>query len=607
MVNIKHWDIYTILICKNIPFSILKIIPLSNIILYSSLFSFFDEWKGRNHMEKTPVTFQQLCETIELLSASCDSYPYVYDYLQDYFYISPNAAKRFAMTSHSFHEANTQFRSFIHPDDYNDFYKDLNNTISDLQDSYDMQYRMMNKDGESVWINTRGKKVITEDGYTYIVGCFNEIGTRQKADNISGLLGESSLKNYLEGFIPFLPTGYLLRLGIDDFKGINERLGIEYGDLILKKTAECISKCLQPGQELYRLVADEFMVIDFSGDDLEHAVSLYKSIRSNIDRFVEENQYEAVFTISGGILESDNLEDFSFADVMKLSEYALNEAKRRGKNQCYTFISNDYKYFLRRRHLSQLLRQAVRNNYAGFEAYFQPLFHADTHTLYGAETLMRYHTEEYGSVSPGEFIPLLEETGLIIPMGRWILHQALFACRHIQRWIPNFQITVNVSYIQIMKSNIINDIVSASAQYNIPPTQVTVELTESGILESDIHFSKIWEKLKANGIRLALDDFGTGYSNFHYLNDLQPDIIKIDRSFTAKAAESDYEYNLLSLMSNLVHNLNSKICIEGIETEAERDRLQALNPDYSQGFYYGHPCPLYDFIEQFVEQTPMYT
>lgn len=204
-------------------------------------------------------------------------------------------------------------------------------------------------------------------------------------------------------------------------------------------------------------------------------------------------------------------------------------------------------------------------------------------------------------ISPAEFIPVLEETGLIIPLGRWILHQALQACQKVRQWIPDFQITVNVSYIQIMKSNIINEIVSAINEYDIPPSQVVIELTESGAIESDTHFSKIWDKLKANGIRLALDDFGTGYSNFQYLYDLQPDIIKIDRSFTAKALQNEYEYNLLNLMSGLVHNLDLKICIEGIETEDERNRMQELSPDYSQGFFFGRPCPFEQFIEQFVK------
>lgn len=554
-------------------------------------------------MEKKPLTVEQLCQTIELFHTTCDDYPYVYDFANDYYYISPDAKKRFAMPCNSFHNVVDNLRSFVYPDDFPALQKDLDEVLSGKKATHNMQYRMINQQDEPIWINCRGHIIEIDDQLSCMVGCINEIGTRQKADNISGLLGESSLKSYLEGFAPFFPSGYLLRLGIDDFKGINEKLGVEYGDYILKKTAECISSCLSPGQQLYRLVADEFMVLDFLGDGLEHAIDLYKSVRTAVDKFVESNQYEAVFTMSGGALESSNLDDFSFSDIMKLSEYSLNEAKRRGKNQCYSFVLEDYEQHLKRRHLRQLIRQAVCNNNEGFSAYFQPLFHADSHTLYGAETLMRFYTEEYGMVSPGEFIPILEETGLIIPLGRWILHQALFACKHIQQWIPDFQITVNVSYIQIMKSNIISEIVTAATQYNIEPSKVIIEITESGQLESDVQFSKIWDKLKANGIRLALDDFGTGYSNFHYLNDLQPDVIKFDRSFTAKAMENEYEYNLLALMSGLVHNLNLKICIEGIETEEEHNRMLNLNPDYSQGFYYGRPCPLVDFIEQFVKKS----
>lgn len=547
------------------------------------------------------VTIKQLCEIIDLMHPCMDDYAYVYDLQNDFFYIAPNAVKRFLMPDYQFHDVANTLSKFVYEEDFPALQEDLAEIVEGKKDFHNIQYRWMSRDGDPVWINCRGYAVKKDGKPSYMLGCINEIGTRQKADNISGLLGEASLESYLKEFYPFFPNGYLLRLGIDDFKGINEKLGMEYGDMILRKTAECISLCIHPGQQLYRLVADEFVILDFLGDDLEHAVNLYKQIRQTVDQFVEENHYEAVFTISGGILESSKLEEFSFSDTMKLSEFALNEAKRRGKNQCYTFLPDDYDRFLRRRKIKQLLRQSVCNNFAGFEAYFQPLFHADTHTLYGAETLMRFTSEEYGSISPAEFIPILEETGLIIPLGRWILHQALQACKQIQQFIPEFQITINVSYVQIVKSDIIGEIVSATKEYGINPSKVVIELTESGVLESDIHFSKIWEKLKANEIRLALDDFGTGYSNFHYLNDLQPDIIKIDRSFTAKAMENDYEYNLLALMSGLVHNLNLKICIEGIETEDERNRIQTLSPDYSQGFYFGKPCPLDQFMEQFVK------
>ena len=549
--------------------------------------------------DSQPITFQQLCKTIDLLHTCIANY--AYDIKNDYYYISPSALQRFKIPDNAFHEVMNTHKYFVYPSDLDNFQKEFENMLSGQKDFQNAQYRWIDIKGDPVWINCRSYIVKENDAPTYMIGCINEIGTKQKADNISGLLGESSLQGYLQEFYPLFPSGYLLRLGIDDFKGINEKLGVEYGDKLLRKIAECITSCILPNQKLYRIVADEFMILDFSGEGLESAVSLYRQIRQTIDSFVEENQYEAVFTISGGILESSSIEEFSFSDIMKLSEFALNEAKRRGKNQCYSFIQTDYDDFIKRRKLKQVLRQAVCNDFKGFEAYFQPLFHTDSHTLYGAETLMRFRSEEFGMISPVEFIPVLEETGLIIPLGRWILHQALQACQTVRQWIPNFQITVNVSYIQIMKSNIINEIVSAIEEYDIPPSQVVIELTESGAIETDTHFSKIWDKLKANGIRLALDDFGTGYSNFQYLYDLQPDIIKIDRSFTAKALENEYEYNLLNLMSGLVHNLDLKICIEGIETEEERNRMQELSPDYSQGFFFGRPCPFDQFIEQFVK------
>ena len=168
--------------------------------------------------------------------------------------------------------------------------------------------------------------------------------------------------------------------------------------------------------------------------------------------------------------------------------------------------------------------------------------------------------------------------------------------------MPDFHISINISYIQVMKSNIINEIISAVDMHGIDTSNVIIELTESGILESDSRVIKLVANLKNNGIRLALDDFGTGYSNFHYLNELKPDIIKIDRSFTLKALQNDYEYQLLSLMSNMVHSLNLKMCIEGIETNDELAKMSKLSPDYCQGYYWGKPCPYQEFQSLYIAQ-----
>lgn len=529
-----------------------------------------------------------------------DDYLYVYDFEHDFYYISPHAVQRFAISCNHFHNVVQEHEKFVYAGDLEKLQEELELLQSGKQDSHNMVYRWVGKYGQLIWINCRGFVARDGERALYMVGCINEIGTAQKADNVSGLLGSSSLKIYLEESFPQVPNGYFLRLGIDGFKEINEKLGSGYGDMILSKVAECISQSASPDQKIYRLISDEFLVLDLQGGNSEDADVLYNKIRRKIAHFVEKNMYEAVFTISAGLLECDKVKRYTFSDIMRLSEFALNEAKRQGRNKMYTFHVDDYEKFIRKNQLTQILRQAVNNNFEGFEVYFQPLFHAVTDKIYGAESLMRFHTQEYGMVSPGEFIPILEETGLIIPAGRWILYQALDKCKKIQAYIPDFRVSINVSYIQVLKSNIIDEIIAAVTEYGSSPSTVIVELTESGLLESDARFSNLGANLRKKGILLALDDFGTGYSNFHYLYDLRPDIIKFDRSFTAAAMESEYEYNLLFLMAEMAHDLELKICVEGIETEEELKKVKKLLPAYCQGFFFGRPHPYQEFLEKFV-------
>ncbi len=542
-----------------------------------------------------PLSVPNLSKIIDLVHPCMDDYLYVYDFIHDYYYISPHAVDRFALPSNEFHDVVANHEKFVYPADLPELQEDLAVMIAGEKDFHNMQYRWVSVTGEPIWINCRGYTVKEAGKPVYMVGCINEIGTRQKADNVSGLLGITGLQQYLLEHSHEIQHGYLLHLGLDDFKEVNEKLGNDYGDMILRRTAECISSCITPGQKLFRAVADEFILIDTQCSNMKQAAAQYKVIRQTVDDFVETNHYEAVFTISGGILPFQDIKGRSFSDMMKLSEFSLNEAKRDGKNRYYIFQAEDYNKFLRRKRITQLLRQSVNHNFEGFECYLQPIFHASTNSIHGAEALMRFHTEEFGMISPIEFIPLLEETGLIMPAGKWMLHRSLTICREIQDHMPGFHININISYIQVMKSNIINEIISAIDMHGIDTSNVIIELTESGLLESDRRVTKLVSNLKRNGVRLALDDFGTGYSNFHYLNELKPDIIKIDRSFTLKALQNEYEYQLLSLMSDMVHSLNLKMCIEGIETNDELNKMSKLSPDFCQGYYWGKPCPYDEF------------
>lgn len=547
------------------------------------------------------ITLEQFEKIIELYNSTMDDFLYAYDMVNDVYCISANAMVRFRMPGQIFGNAGEELRKVVYYADYDELNADLLRVKNGEQDYHSIEYRWLDKDGNAVWINCRGVPIRDKAGNTcYMVGCINEIGKIQKADNVSGLLRESVLCRELSEIQSESLDGYILRIGIDHFKEINENKGIEYGDMILRKTAECIKKVISPKQKLYRIMADEFIIVDYSGQSVERAKKLYKQIRRKIDNFIEGNGYEVFYTISGGILDFSSVEEKSYVNLMKLTEFALNEAKRRGRNRYYIYEKGDYDDFLRRRRLIHLLRQAVNNKFEGFETYFQPVVDVKERKIRGAEALLRFRTEETGPVSPAEFIPVLEDSGLIIPVGRWVMRQAMSACRNIRNKIPNFTVSINLSHVQILKSDVLTEIEAGIREFGLSPGSITVELTESGKVESSVTFIKFREGLKKNSVSLALDDFGTGYSNFHYLYHLSPDTIKIDRTFTVKALRYDYEYNILKHMIALSHGIHLKLCVEGIETEEELNKICEMDPDFIQGYYFGKPCSLQEFYEKHV-------
>lgn len=549
---------------------------------------------------KNGLNMAQMEYVVQLFNPSMDDYLYVYDLKEDYYRISSHATERFFMETDHFFDAEKEHMRFVYEEDVPLLAEELRQVKSGTLLFHNLHYRWLDKQGKPIWINCRGKVLKDESGEpAFLIGCINEIGKRQKADNATGLLGETSLSIYVKQYEGKLPKGFFLRLGVDDFKDINGGLGIEYGDFILKWLADCISENIGPGQKAYRLFSDEFMVVDFNGGNRDKAIRFYKSVRKSIDSFIEENGYQSIFTISGGILSTEGI-DGEYESVMKLSEFTLGEAKANGKNRCCVFDPQHYQLFLRRKDLEAQLHHAVNHDFEGFEVYFQPIVDAGDYSLKGAESLMRFTLPSGERVSPAEFIPLLEETGLIIPAGKWLLRHAFSLCAKWQKYIPDFRVNVNLSYVQVMKSQVLKEIMAAIEESSIAPETVGIELTESGYLDSSPHFRKLWSGLKKNGVQIILDDFGTGYSNLHCLGDLEPTYIKIDRSFTAKALNNQYERNLMVQIIEMSHSLGLGICIEGIETKEELAIMERLAPDYIQGYLFGKPNEENDFEQKFI-------
>ena len=570
---------------------------------------------------------EQMEYIVELFNPCMDDYLYVFDLQKDCYKISKHATERFLLPGDNFDDAAKAHHTFVYSEDQSRLDDEFRRIMSGEIVFHNMHYRWLDRAGKPVWINCRGRVLNDADGKPhFLVGCINEIGQKQKADNVSGLLGESSLSAYVEQFEDGLPDGFFLRIGIDDFRDINGDFGMEYGDYILKSTADCIAENIKPSQRLYRILADEFMVVDFSGGDMEAATELYKNIRKSLDTFIEENGYKSVFTISAGAVDTAKTSG-TYENIMKLSEYALNTAKEQGKNRCYIYMQEDYDVFLRKKQITRQLHHAVNHGFEGFETYYQPIVDTKTRRLVGAEALMRFSMPErcedgetkkeavcvgedghdadekvhWERISPVEFIPLLEETGLIIPAGKWMLHQAISTCSRWQKYIPNFRININLSYVQVMKSRVLTEILTALRLYGLEPSAVGIELTESGYLDTNTHFQKLWDGLKKNGVLVILDDYGTGYSNLHCIGDLRPNYIKIDRSFTLKALNNQYEHDLMTQIITMTHKLDLTICVEGIETEDEFAKISELDPDYIQGFLFGKPQPAEEFYENLIK------
>lgn len=551
------------------------------------------------YTDKKEISFDLFKYVAEQFSSCMNDNLYVYDIKHDTYYITEGATERFAIPGSTFHNVLEQHMTFVYPDDIPALKADLTALINGEKTEHNLNYRWLSKDGSPIWINCRGRIIPDENDKPHLlIGCINEIGKRQSADNVSGLLSAETLKERLLKYNR-LPDGYVLRIGIDDFKNVNERLGQEYADHLLRNVAECIESNLTEGQSVYRIGGDEFIIFDCKNGTLSDAHILYHKIRSGVDKHIEDNQYKALYTISGGVIENSYFDSADYENILKITEFALSTAKLRGKNQLYYFDNEDYSAFLRKRMLSIALREAVDNNFDGFELYYQPIVSVNNEKLYAAETLLRFTLRSGERVSPGEFIPILEESGLIIPVGKWIIRGSMATCKEFQKTLPDFRISINLSYVQLLKSPVFNEIFESLESTGLSPQSLIVELTESGKLDSPLSIRNVWDKLKKLGVNLAIDDFGTGYSNLGNIGNLKPDIVKLDRSFTLKALQNDYEHQLMAHIIYMIHSIGLNLVVEGVETKDEQAKIAALDPDFIQGYYYSQPCSKEEFKKKF--------
>ena len=550
------------------------------------------------------VSREQLVAVIEVLQKSSDSYYYIMDLDTDTYIVTGRMAARFPLGGTFIENATPVLQEVIYPSDFPKVTEDIKKCATGQQDVHEMEYRWFDVDHRIVWISCRGTVITGSGGHRLLFGRVKELGQEAKADNITGLRKETRFRYDVEEILRDRPQeiNYMMRIGIDNFKEINEKEGIEAGDNVLRELAECIVATVDLRVDVYRLMADEFMIVDAWSDSEQDVRAIYNEIKNKVAETVRKKEYSSFYTISAGVMQ-DGFEGKSAEDILRLTEFALNDAKRNGKNQMALFDREVYDEFLKRLELRKLMRQDVHNNFRGFQVFYQPIVSTPDYKLIGAEALLRWNCEKYGNVSPAVFIPILEESGLIIPVGRYVMWQAARTCKKWREILPHFHINVNLSYVQIHKSDLMSDVNECVKEVGIPPESLVLELTESGYIETDGRIKELFKALKTENFDLAIDDFGTGYSNIRYLQEIEAATVKIDRSFVVQALKNDHDYNIITHIIDMVHSLGSAVCMEGIEEEEELNKMMKTKPDMIQGYYFGKPSSEDQFVEQFLQPT----
>lgn len=534
----------------------------------------------------------------ELLSQSTEDYIFFWDINRNKFKISSAIFDEFNLSKEIESDLVNCWSKIVYPDDVQIWKDDIQELLDGKKGEHNLEYRLINKYEEIVWISCRGKVYVSDDLKTILlVGRIKNIGEKNKFDSITGTWNREQFEHRMNYLIKekIYKNGAMFIMDVDNFKNINEKYGHSYGDKVLRAIATEVLEYLPKDVRLYRLDGDEFAFF-YPMCTKETIEKIYEKIHmyTNTQHEIESNKYYCTITAGVAMYPEDG---DNYLDLFKHADIALDIAKISGKNRIKFFSQELYENKLKVISMQQKLRECVENNFNDFELFFQPQVNAITKEVIGAEVLLRWHSSTYGEVSPVEFIPILEQSNLIIPVGKWIIKEAVKQCKEWHKIKPDFKISVNVSYIQLKEDFFRDFIVECLVEYQLRPEFLILELTENCWIPDINLLNDKFISLKGIGVYIAIDDFGTGYSSLNYLKELSVNIIKIERSFVKNITYNSYEYTFLEYIIKLVHIINLKVCVEGIESYEEYDIVKSLGVDIIQGFLFGRPVSASEFYK----------
>jgi diguanylate cyclase (GGDEF)-like protein len=435
------------------------------------------------------------------------------------------------------------------------------------------------------------QRKIEQQAYTdFLTGLYNRMCCER---DLARQIDEAKKKN---------ETGAIIYLDLDDFKHINDGLGHQYGDVLLKDISHYLRHVEGIEGSCYRMGGDEFVIV-VPTDSYRNFDRIIENVKGIFSKpwFLKNADYYC--TASIGIVTFPDGGD-SVDELIKKADIAMYEAKKSGKNRIARYNSSIGAESGKRLDMEKNMREAAAEGCREFEVYFQPIIDIqnDEPECVGAEALLRWNSAKQGFVAPAEFIPLAEYLGLINPIGNYVL---LEACRSCRQWndkgYPDYKVNVNLSVVQLLQNDIVEMIESALQETGVNPANLTLEVTESLAINDMERMKKILGSIKALGVKIALDDFGTGYSSLNYIREIPFDVIKVDQSFVRELAEDAYSQSFIKMVAELAETIGVSICVEGIEGSAQYKVLQGMKVKYVQGYYFDRPMPGSEFEKHYVK------
>jgi diguanylate cyclase (GGDEF)-like protein/PAS domain S-box-containing protein len=524
----------------------------------------------------------------------------------DRIYFSPRWKAMLGFADGEIGESPSEWLGRIHPEDLPVVRQAISAHLLGQSADFESEHRMLHRDGGYRWVLTRGLAVRKGTGEAYrMAGSQSDITSRKAAeerllhdafhDPLTGLPNRALFMDRLGMAIVHAKrrlsyTFAVLFIDLDRFKNVNDSLGHSVGDELLIAVARRLEFCLRPGDTVARLGGDEFTILLDEVADVDHAVQVAQRMHREMARPFQVQGHEVFVTLSLGITLGAGGDYERPEDVLRDADTAMYGAKGSGKARDAIFDRDMHDRAVALLRLETDLRLAIERS--EFEIHYQPIISLTNGKIDAFEALLRWRHPGRGLLRPDSFVPVAEDTGLIVPIGWWVLREA---CRQLAEWqaLPwtgeDLAVTVNLSGKQLIQADVVERIAEILRETGIRPGGLRLEITEGTIMgQAEDAIAKLLA-LRGFGVKLYIDDFGTGYSSLSYLHRLPVDALKIDRSFISEMSGGDGRSEIVGTIVTLARILRMDVAAEGIETAEQVSRLRALSCHYGQGYFFSEP------------------